>query len=202
MRRPHLTAPRFGLLAAACFLVACGRSEAPPQPAAPAQTPPASEPAPTAPTAPASAIALLAATEGNAVGGEVRFRIHDGHVVAEGRVHGLPAGSRHGFHIHETGDCSAPDAMSAGGHFNPGGAEHGRQGHGSHHLGDMDNLVAGDDGVAIVDQHLQGVEIGTGSAVDIVGRGLIVHADPDDYETQPTGNAGARLACAVIALQE
>lgn len=202
MRRHLLTAPRFGLLAAACLLAACGSSEAPPQPSAPAQMPPASEPAPTAPTAPASAIALLAPTEGNAVGGEVRFRTLDGHVVAEGRVHGLPAGSRHGFHIHETGDCSAPDAMSAGGHFNPGGTEHGQQGQGSHHLGDMDNLVADEAGVATVDQHLEGVEIGTGSAVDIVGRGLIVHADPDDYATQPTGNAGARLACAVIALQE
>ena len=144
------------------------------------------------------ASAMLEPTEGNETRGELRFEAANGHVRVTGQVTGLTPGAEHGFHVHETGDCSAPDATSAGGHFNPGDSAHGRAGQGEHHVGDSDNLVANDEGVAEVDRELHGATIGDGAASDIVGKGVIVHADADDYVTQPTGNAGDRLACGVI----
>jgi superoxide dismutase, Cu-Zn family len=94
--------------------------------------------------------------------------------------------------------CSAADASSAGGHFNPSGAAHGRAGSGPHHAGDIDNLVANDAGVVRVDAYVRGVTLGGGGPTDIIRRAVIVHANADDYTTQPTGNAGARVACGVI----
>ena len=153
----------------------------------------------TTPAAAAAAAAVLTATEGSAVTGELRFEAVDGGVAITGQVNGLPPGGEHGFHVHETGDCSAPDATSAGGHFNPAGAAHGRVGSDEHHVGDTDNIVADDTGVAAVDTRLEGATLGDGAPSDVLGRGVIVHADADDYATQPTGNAGARLACGVIS---
>lgn len=146
----------------------------------------------------ATATAALQPTAGNETAGELRFAVVNGRVEVTGTVTGLPAGGTHGFHVHETGDCSAPDATSAGGHFNPGGTPHGRVGQGAHHAGDSDNITAGTDGTAQVNGWLEGVTIGGGGADDIVGKGVIVHKDADDYATQPTGNAGDRLACGVI----
>ncbi|QDW66647.1 superoxide dismutase family protein [Luteimonas granuli] len=123
----------------------------------------------------------------------------DGGVAISGQVNGLAPGSEHGFHVHENGDCSAPDASSAGGHFNPQASAHGRVGEGEHHVGDTDNIVADDTGVAMIDTRLEGATLGDGAPTDIMGKSVIVHADPDDYTTQPTGNAGARLACGVIS---
>lgn len=100
--------------------------------------------------------------------------------------------------MHERGDCSAVDASSAGAHFNPTAAPHGRPGAAPHHLGDMDNLVADDEGVAQLDRVLPGLSLGTGRADDILGKAIVVHADPDDYRSQPAGNSGVRLACGVI----
>ena len=117
-----------------------------------------------------------------------------------GELGGLPAGGRHGFHIHEKGDCSAADASSAGGHFNPTAQPHGRAGQGAHHAGDADNLVADGKGVARVNVHQSRVTLGGGAANDIAGRAVIVHAQADDYSTQPTGNAGGRIACGVITV--
>lgn len=147
----------------------------------------------------ATAAAELAPTQGNETRGSIRFKVVDGRVHATGQVTGLAPGSEHGFHIHEKGDCSAPDGESAGGHFNPGQKAHGSVASDPHHGGDMPNIKANDQGVATVDTPVStNVNIGKGDGFDIVGRGLIVHAAPDDYTTQPTGNAGARLACAVI----
>ena len=146
----------------------------------------------------AGAMAILSATEGNSVTGEIMFEAVDGGVAITGQVNGLPPGGEHGFHVHETGDCSAPDATSAGGHFNPAGMAHGRVGEGEHHVGDTDNIVADDTGVAVIDTRLDGATLGDGAPTDVLDRGVIVHADADDYTTQPTGNAGARLACGVI----
>lgn len=115
-----------------------------------------------------------------------------------GEVGGLKPGDTRGFHIHEKGDCSAADASTAGGHFNPAAQAHGRSGHGAHHAGDTDNIVADARGVARIDAHVGGVTLGGGAANDIAGRAVIVHAAADDYTTQPTGNAGARVACGVI----
>lgn len=121
-----------------------------------------------------------------------------GGVHATGEVGGLAPGSAHGFHVHEKGDCSAADATSAGAHFNPFDKPHGKSDSVAHHAGDIDNIVAGRDGVAKVDLHLRGVTLGGGAVNDIAGRAFVVHAAPDDYATQPAGNAGARVACGVI----
>ena len=146
-----------------------------------------------------TANAELAPTEGNDVKGSIAFTVVDGKVHAKGEVTGLKPNSEHGFHIHEKGDCSAPNGDSAGGHFNPGKEDHGSVAATPHHGGDMPNIEADAEGKAVVDADVStNVNIGQGNDFDIIGRGLIVHADPDDYKTQPTGNAGARLACAVI----
>src|SRR5690606_6047503 len=133
------------------------------------------------------ASAMLEPTEGNETRGELRFEAANGHVRITGQVTGLSPGGEHGFHVHEFGDCSAPDATSAGGHFNPDDSQHGRAGQGEHHVGDSDNLMANDEGVAEVDRELHGATIGDGGSTDIVGKGVIVHADADDYVSQPTG---------------
>jgi len=142
------------------------------------------------------ATAKLEATRGNAVTGTVSFEQQGDRVMVAAKVEGLKPGQAHGFHIHEKGDCSSGDGMSTCGHFNPTGKPHGSQ-DADHHAGDMPSLTADAQGRADVKFTLTGVSIGSGAA-DIVGKGLIVHAMPDDYRTQPTGNAGARLACAVI----
>jgi Cu-Zn family superoxide dismutase len=144
----------------------------------------------------ARATAALEPTKGNATSGSVTFVERMGKVVVMADVRGLAPNSEHGFHIHEKGDCSSGDGMSAGGHFNPDAKPHGPQG-GAHHAGDMPSLRADASGNAKASFMLDDVSVGPG-AKSIVGRGLIVHKDPDDYKTQPTGNAGARLACAVI----
>ncbi len=145
----------------------------------------------------ADAVARLEPTRGNAAAGEVRFRRLGDAVIVDGRISGLKPGQEHGFHIHEKGDCSSGDGMSAGGHFNPTAKPHGPLS-GAHHVGDLPALKAGTDGVASFSVRVDGMSIGGGGVTDIVGRALIVHAQPDDYSTQPTGNSGARIACAVI----
>lgn len=199
------------ILPAALMLAACQpqtTDEAATPSAAPAEAPatqaPPADPATAAPAAQAqatSASATLSPTEGNEVAGRLQFAAVDGGIRITGEVTGLPGGGEHGFHVHEHGDCSAPDATSAGSHFNPADSAHGRVGEGEHHAGDSDNITASDEGVATVDSLLQGATLGDGGPGDIVGKAVIVHADPDDYTTQPTGNAGARLACGVIQAQ-
>lgn len=143
-----------------------------------------------------AAVASLEPTRGSTTAGSVSFEQQGDRVRVSGRVTGLKPGQEHGFHIHEKGDCSSGDGMSTGGHFNPTGKPHGPQG-ADRHAGDLPSLKADAAGVATIDVRLDGIAVG-GGATDIVGRGLIVHAQPDDYRTQPTGNAGARIACAVI----
>jgi Cu-Zn family superoxide dismutase len=143
-----------------------------------------------------TAIAKLDPTRGNATAGTVQFVERGGKVHVTATVTGLAPNREHGFHVHEKGDCSSGDGMSAAGHFNPDGKAHGPQ-NAAHHAGDMPSLTADANGNAKAEFVLEGVTVSSGPA-SIVGRGLIVHKDPDDYKTQPTGNAGARLACAVI----
>ncbi|TAK92623.1 MAG: superoxide dismutase family protein [Burkholderiaceae bacterium] len=143
-----------------------------------------------------TASAALKPTQGNAVTGTVSFTQKDGQVWMTAEVKGLSPGL-HGFHIHEKGDCSAPDGTSAGGHFNPSGHPHGASHAQGGHGGDMGNLTADANGNAHLKLALDGVVIGDG-ANNIVGRAVIVHAKPDDLTSQPVGNAGARLACGVI----
>lgn len=142
------------------------------------------------------ATAILAATQGNTASGTLSFEQHGSHVMVVAVVSGLKPGQQHGFHIHEKGDCSAPDGTSAGGHFNPTAQPHGPQS-AAHHAGDMPSLQADANGVAQARFHLEGVTLAEG-ATSLIGRGVIVHAGPDDYATQPTGNSGARIACGVI----
>jgi superoxide dismutase, Cu-Zn family len=144
-----------------------------------------------------SAVARLEPTKGNNVAGTVEFVERGDKVQVTASVSGLVPGREHGFHLHEKGDCSSGDGMSAGGHFNPDAKPHGPQ-DAPHHAGDMPALKADAAGNANVKFVLDGVTVAPG-ARSVVGRGLIVHKDPDDYKTQPTGNAGARIACAVVA---
>src|SRR5687768_13417611 len=149
------------------------------------------------PDTPLRATAALQPTKGNKAFGEATFE----HVGDKVRVvvfaQNLPPEREVGFHIHEAGDCSSGDGMSAKGHFNPHGKPHGHPQSAERHAGDLPSLKAGKDGRAKLDVTVDAVTLGAGPA-SIVGRGLIIHADPDDYKTQPTGNAGARLACGVI----
>lgn len=115
-----------------------------------------------------------------------------------GEIGGLKPGGSHAIHVHAKGDCSAADASSAGDHFNPAMRAHGKVGSGAHHGGDMDNIVADSRGVAKVSVHADGIVLGGGAANDALGKAVIVHASADDYTTQPSGNAGGRIACGVI----
>lgn len=190
----------FALFATA-VLAGCASAPPPAPPAATAASPAATPPqaAPHAPVA--QAVANVAPASGSLVSGRLTLVAMAGGVHIRGELGGLAPGSTHGFHVHETGDCGAADASSAGGHFNPAGMVHGNAHAGPHHAGDIDNLVADGRGVAHVDAHVGGVSLGGDPRTDILGRALVVHAAPDDYRSQPSGNSGARIACGVIATQ-
>jgi Cu-Zn family superoxide dismutase len=143
------------------------------------------------------ATANLEPTRGNKASGKVDFYQVSDKVRVVGTVNGLVPGREHGFHVHEAGDCSSGDGMSAKGHFNPLGKPHAYPSTPERHAGDMPALKADSNGTAKVDATLDVMTVAPGPT-SIIGRGLIVHADPDDYKTQPTGNSGARIACAVI----
>jgi Cu-Zn family superoxide dismutase len=143
------------------------------------------------------AVAALKSTTGNTASGTVAFAQSSDKVLVSGRVSGLKPNAEHGFHLHEKGDCSSGDGMSTGGHFNPDSQPHGNHAGVAHHAGDLPSLKADAAGVATFSFESPGISVGSGGA-NIVGRGLIVHRDPDDYTTQPTGNSGPRLACAVV----
>lgn len=143
-----------------------------------------------------SAEALLGPTKGTTTTGTAVF-VQKGHgVEVTAHVAGLTPGT-HGFHIHEKGDCSAPDATSAGGHFNPTGKPHGNPMQGEHHLGDLPMLQADTSGNARVNATIRGASL-RGGATNLIGRAVVVHAAADDYRSQPAGDSGARVACGVI----
>jgi Cu-Zn family superoxide dismutase len=142
-----------------------------------------------------NAFAVINPTKGNIVCGVVHFRKVDGGVEIRAIIDGLTPG-KHGFHIHEFGDCSAPDAASAGGHFNPTNEMHGGPDHSRRHAGDLGNLVANENGHAVYER-IDSI-INLNGPNSIVGRSVIIHSMPDDYTTQPTGNAGGRVGCGVI----
>jgi superoxide dismutase, Cu-Zn family len=144
-----------------------------------------------------TAVAKLESTKGNSAAGTVTFTQVGDEVRVSANVTGLKPGASHGFHVHEKGDCSSGDGMSTGGHFNPLGKGHAQHGSGEHHAGDLPSLTADSYGNASLSFTTKAIAVGSG-ATDVIGKGLIVHRDPDDYKTQPTGNAGPRIACAVI----
>lgn len=143
------------------------------------------------------AIAVLHPMKKSGVRGVVRFsRQNDGvHIAAD--IQGLRPG-KHGFHVHEYGDCSALDGGSAGGHFNPTSKPHGAPTDRERHAGDFGNISADAQGRARYE--FTDKNISLDGPTSIIGRALVVHADPDDLTSQPAGNAGARLACGVIGI--
>jgi superoxide dismutase, Cu-Zn family len=143
------------------------------------------------------AIAVLIPTEGNKVTGNINFIKMDGGIRIIADISGLEPG-KHGFHIHEYGNCSSLDGSSAGGHFNPHNKPHGAPNDAERHVGDLGNVIADENRVAHYER-IDGV-ISLSGEDSIIGRGVIVHAGEDDLKTQPTGNAGARVACGVIGI--
>jgi Cu-Zn family superoxide dismutase len=148
------------------------------------------------------AVAELSPTQGNSASGTVTFVERSGKLIVDGRFKGLAPGL-HGLHIHEKGDCSAPDAMSAGGHYNPTSEPHGGPESAKHHAGDFGNLTADANGEASASIALDTARFNVGKlgSNTIAGRALVIHADPDDLNSQPAGNSGKRVACGVIVMQ-
>lgn len=142
--------------------------------------------------------AAIESRSGSTVTGDVLFEPAgtSGQVKVTVNVKGATPGD-HAVHVHEKGDCSAPDAASAGGHFNPAGVPHGAPGAAQHHAGDFGNLTVKADGTGSLSLTVSGLTLDE-SPTGVVGRALIVHEKVDDFTTQPTGNAGGRQGCAVI----
>ncbi len=177
---------RYGIGFACCVLLlsACTTSTGPGQ---------RTTSAPGEPTATAN----LRPASGSQASGTVKFTQVMSRVRVDAQFSSLTPGL-HGFHIHEKGDCSAPDATSAGGHFNPYAKKHGAPGSADSHSGDLGNLTADASGKATLTLWLDGISVSTGKD-GVIGRSIIVHAGPDDLKTDPTGNSGGRVACGVIA---
>jgi Cu-Zn family superoxide dismutase len=148
-------------------------------------------------TAITKAVCVLHHTQGHKAHGTIWFTRRGGEIEITGEITGLKPGL-HAFHVHEYGDCSAPDASSAGGHFNPEHKMHGNITARERHVGDLGNIMADGTGRAVI--NIQDREIRFSGPHSIIGRGLIVHEKPDDFKTQPTGNAGGRVACGVIGI--
>jgi Cu-Zn family superoxide dismutase len=158
-----------------------------------AQTPPATEA-----LQPATATAELLDAQGQSVGTATLEEGESGvRIIAH--FTGLPEGE-HGFHIHETGQCTAPEFTSAGGHFNPTNKQHGLQNPQGPHAGDLENIQVGADstGSFTADNDRITLSDGPTSLFDADGSALVVHQGPDDAMTDPSGDSGARIACGVI----
>ncbi|WNG35323.1 superoxide dismutase family protein [Archangium violaceum] len=148
----------------------------------------------------AQATSSLESRSGSSTTGTATFKEDGDQVTLTLEVSGATPG-KHGAHIHQTGDCSAPDASSAGGHWNPTSHTHGPADP-NHHLGDLGNIEIGQDGRGTLKLSKAEWKIGDGSANDVVGKAIIVHAGEDDLVTDPAGNSGGRVACGVIAKKE
>jgi Cu-Zn family superoxide dismutase len=148
----------------------------------------------------AQATSSLESRSGSTTTGTATFEQDGDQVMLTLEVSGATPG-KHGAHIHQTGDCSASDASSAGGHWNPTAHPHGTP-DAAHHLGDLGNIEIGQDGKGTLKLSKAEWKIGDGSANDVVGKALIIHAGEDDLVTDPAGNSGSRVACGVIAKKE
>ena len=143
------------------------------------------------------AVAQLDATKGNMVWGSVSFVQVEGKVIVRADVRGLRPSAQFGFHVHEKGDCSSLDGMAAGEHFNPFAKPHAHYSVAERHTGDLANLRSDAEGVAVYAFETNLLTV-TAGPTSVVGRAIIIHAESDDYRTQPTGNSGARIACGLI----
>jgi Cu-Zn family superoxide dismutase len=149
-------------------------------------------------SAPLKAVAVLHPTTASKVGGTVTFtEVADG-VQVHADLTGLASG-KHGFHVHEFGDCSAPDAASAGAHFNPTSEPHAGPDDTARHVGDMGNVEADTSGKATLEYVDHNISLAKDNN-SVIGRSVIVHAKQDDLKTQPSGDSGARVACGVIGI--
>lgn len=143
-------------------------------------------------------IVTLQPTQGNTTSGMVAFiqaEPESEQVRVVGKIINIAPGA-HGFHLHDIGNCTTPDASSAGEHFNPTGALHASREAEVRHIGDLGNLVADADSTATIDFYDDQLElVGMNS---VIGKAFIVHADEDDLTSQPAGNSGDRIACGVV----
>lgn len=145
-----------------------------------------------------SAGAALQSASGSQVNGQVTFTQEGNGVRIGGEIRGLTPGA-HGFHLHEKGDCTAADAESAGGHFNPTRAPHGGpDNQGARHAGDFGNIRADASGTAKIDMTVSGISVARDRPDSVMGKGVVVHAQADDQKSNPAGNSGARIACGVV----
>ncbi|HLN28662.1 MAG TPA: superoxide dismutase family protein [Gemmataceae bacterium] len=152
---------------------------------------------PAASDVPLKAVAVLHPKSDSKVTGKVVFKEEEGYVTITGEITGLTPGE-HAFHVHEFGDCSSPDAMSAGGHFNPDKKPHGGPHAAERHVGDLGNIKADNEGKVVL--NIKDEVIKLHGPHSIIGRSLIVHGGVDDLKSQPAGNAGPRVACGVIGI--
>lgn len=142
------------------------------------------------------ATAQLLPTQGNKTFGEATFEQLGSKVRLTLFVQGLKPGQQHGLHIHEVGDCGN-QAENAKAHFDPFDKPHGSPSGTERHAGDLPALIANKQGRAKLQADIDLIAVGTGPS-GIIGRSLIVHAEADDYKSQPSGNSGDRIACGVI----
>jgi superoxide dismutase, Cu-Zn family len=190
--------PVLMLLVSSAVFAACSQRDAPPADADSAPPPPTTLPDTPAGPTDGSATAVLAGTTESPVRGELRLTSAADGVQVVGEISGLTPGTEHGFHVHEHGDCSAPDASSAGEHLNPASAPHGGPATTPRHLGDLPNIKANEEGRADINTVLSGATLRDGGPNNLVGKAFIVHAKADDYKTQPSGDSGDRIACGVV----
>ena len=178
--RPLLRLPLIGVSMA---LMACGEDADPVSPS----------------PGPAVAVAAMEPANDSGMTGRVTFTQRGDAIEFLIEVENVAPGE-HAVHIHEKGDCSAADGTSAGGHWNPTDVAHGKWGEGEFHLGDIGNMTVGDDGKGALGLTTDLWEMDTGSDRDVLGKAMIVHEGADDFTSQPSGAAGPRIGCGVIAL--
>lgn len=140
--------------------------------------------------------AVLNATQGNNASGQVDFFPSNGRVLVKVQIQGLAPNTTHGFHVHENGDCSSPDASSAGAHFNPLSMPHAGPTDPQSHMGDLGNVQS--DAAGMVNVEVTRPDLKIEGPHSIIGKAVVLHASPDDLTSQPAGNAGARIACGVV----
>ncbi len=140
------------------------------------------------------AVVIVMPTKDFSATGMVQLKQSKGVVHLTGKIEGLTPG-KHGFHIHQFGDISAVDGSSAGGHYAPEDHQHGKPGKGQHHAGDLGNITADKNGVAVIDKRTEIFKVS-----DVVGRSIVVHAGADDLTSQPSGDAGPRAGLGVIGI--
>lgn len=152
------------------------------------------------PQEPKTVSVKIASKSDSDVTGQLTFTEEDGMVTLEGALSGLNPGKEQAIHLHEEGDCSSDDGESAGGHWNPTDEDHGKwDSEDGYHKGDIGNLEVDDDGNATIDFETDEWCIDCEDTTkNIIGKAVIVHEGADDFETQPTGDAGGRIGCGVI----